>query len=81
MTLKDLGPQALVSKNIYYQQHQFLMRGLGNMSSDGHTGDSMLTPNFFGKYKSMAKIKVFVDRQTNRQKYLDLSIQGYKKNR
>jgi hypothetical protein len=30
MTLKYLGPQALISRNICYQQHQFLMRGLGN---------------------------------------------------
>jgi hypothetical protein len=41
MTLRDLGQPA----NICYQQHQFLIRGLGDMSSDGrtdrHNGDSI----------------------------------------
>jgi hypothetical protein len=41
MTLRNLGPQALVLKNICYEQHQFLMRGLGDMSSDGQTDGRM----------------------------------------
>jgi hypothetical protein len=31
LTLRDLGPQTLVSKNNCYQQHQFLIRGFGDM--------------------------------------------------
>jgi hypothetical protein len=62
MTLRDLGPQTLVSRSISYQQHQFLMRGLGDISSDiqtevqrdGHNGDGMLHENFFGKHKNKA---------------------------
>jgi hypothetical protein len=52
MTLRNLGPQALVSRNICHQQHQFLMRGLEDMSLDSCpkgqpsrlNGDSMLPP-------------------------------------
>jgi hypothetical protein len=49
MALRDLGPQALVSRNICYQQHQFLIRSLEDMSSDGrkdrHNSDSTLPKN------------------------------------
>jgi hypothetical protein len=33
-----LDPQALVSRSIYYQQDQFLIRGLRDMNSEGRTG-------------------------------------------
>jgi hypothetical protein len=57
MTLRYLGPQAIVSRNICYQQHQFLKRGLGDMSladgwTDGHNGDSMLPRNFFREHEN-----------------------------
>ena len=52
MTLCDLGPQALVWGNTCYPQNQFLMKSLGDMSSDeqtdGHNGDSMI-PNIFSR--------------------------------
>jgi hypothetical protein len=49
MTLRDLGPQAPVWRNICYQQHQFLLRGLGDMSSDGQTDTTttVCSPEFF----------------------------------
>jgi hypothetical protein len=61
MTLSDLGPQTLVSRNICYQQHQFLMRGLRDMSSDRRTDGQitatvMLPRNFFGKHKKNIKL-------------------------
>jgi hypothetical protein len=37
MILRDFGEEAFVSSNIHYQHHQFMMRGLGDMSSDGQT--------------------------------------------
>jgi hypothetical protein len=57
MTMRDLGPQALVYKrNTCYQQHQFLMKGLGDMSldgqTDGHNGKNMLPRNVFGEHKN-----------------------------
>jgi hypothetical protein len=53
MTLSDLGPEALVSRNICYQQHQFLIRGLEDMSLNGQnnrwTQQQQLAPqNFSG---------------------------------
>jgi hypothetical protein len=55
MTLRDLDAQTLVTRNNCYQQHLFLMRGLGDMSSDGrteeqmdrHNGNSMFLRFFF----------------------------------
>jgi hypothetical protein len=49
MTLRDLGPQALVSRNICCQQYQVLMRGLGDMSLDGQTDTTvtLYSPEIF----------------------------------
>jgi hypothetical protein len=51
-TLRNLRPQALVQRNISYQKHQLLVRGLGNMSSDTVNGDRMLLWIFFGEHKN-----------------------------
>jgi hypothetical protein len=47
MTMRDLGPQALVSRNILHRQHHLLMRGLGDMSSDGQTQQGQYGPKNF----------------------------------
>jgi hypothetical protein len=48
MTLRGLGFHALISKNIYYQQHRFLIRGLRDMSYNGRKGRRMdTTATFF----------------------------------
>jgi hypothetical protein len=58
VTLADLGPQFLVSMNICDQQHLYLIRSLGDMSSDGRTDGRMDTtvtacsPEVFGEHKN-----------------------------
>jgi hypothetical protein len=55
MTLNDLGPQALVWWNICYQQHQFMVRGLGEMSSNEDerkdTTTTVCSPEIFLEHK------------------------------
>jgi hypothetical protein len=52
MTLRDIDPQAFVSRNICYQQHQFLIKGLGDMSLDGRTQQQQYAlRNFRGALK------------------------------
>jgi hypothetical protein len=62
MTLKDFDPQALVSRKTLYQ-HQFLVKGLGDMSLDRRTDtiniDYMLSP----KKKKLGSIKMQYDFQ------------------
>jgi hypothetical protein len=74
MTLKDLGPQALVSRNICYQQYQFLMRGLGDMSSDGRTTTTTVcSPEIFSEsIKKLAQ-----DIKDDRQKDIDKQTEMY----
>jgi hypothetical protein len=71
MTLRDLGSQALVSRNICHLQHQFLMRGLGDMSSDGrtdrHNGNSML-PRIFSASIKRRQAEGHNDKQTEMYK-------------
>jgi hypothetical protein len=55
MTFKDFGPHTLVSWNIQYQLHQFLMGGLVGMNSDGLQYDP---PKFFGSIKMKIKMQL-----------------------
>jgi hypothetical protein len=51
MTLRDLGPQALVSRNICYKKNEFLIRSLGNLSSDRWTQSLYAPLKFLGELK------------------------------
>lgn len=55
MTLKDFIPKFIVTRNVYDQIYQFIMKELGYMNSEGrtnrHNGDYMLPRNISGRIK------------------------------
>jgi hypothetical protein len=55
LELYKMALRALDSRNFCRQQHSFLMRGLGDIISDGHDGDSMLPRIYFGGHKKLMK--------------------------